>query len=154
MKDSENSVKILFRFYSDVLEQETRETMWAITVDENKGFYKLDNIPFYVPSIASDDIVLAEYDEDELMLIYRETIEYSGNSTVRIVILNKTININDIIKNFSELGCILEKLNDHYLTMEVPAKVDYKNIKQKLEELELNDLAGYEESCLSSIHQY
>ena len=54
-----NYVKILFRFYSDVLEEETVETMWATIVDKENGLYKIDNIPFYVPLLASDDIVFA-----------------------------------------------------------------------------------------------
>lgn len=78
----DNHVKILFRFHSNVLDEETVETMWAEIVDKEKGLYKLDSIPFYAPSVASDDIVFAEYDEQEQMLTYRETVEYSGNSTV------------------------------------------------------------------------
>ena len=65
MTQQEDLVKILFRFYSNVLEQETVETMWATVVDKDKGFYRLDNIPFYGPIVASDDIVFAEYDEKE-----------------------------------------------------------------------------------------
>ena len=58
----DNYVKILFRFHSDVLDEETVETMWATIVDKNKGLYKLDSIPFYAPLVASDDIVFAEFD--------------------------------------------------------------------------------------------
>lgn len=54
---SNESHKILFRFYSDVLGKWTVETLWATAVDVQKGWYRLDNIPFYVKSIASDDIV-------------------------------------------------------------------------------------------------
>jgi len=68
----EDYVKILFRYYSDVLEEETVETMWATIVDQEKGYYKIDNIPFYGSPVASDDIVFAEFDEVEQMLTYRE----------------------------------------------------------------------------------
>jgi len=71
-------VKILFRFYSTVLEEWTVETMWAQIIDSDRGLYKIDNIPFYA-SITSGDIVFAEYDNDEKMLTYRETVEYSDN---------------------------------------------------------------------------
>ena len=57
-------VKILCRFYSNVLDEWTVETMWAETIDKDKGLYKIDNIPFYA-SIASDDTVFAEYDDTE-----------------------------------------------------------------------------------------
>ena len=40
----DNYVKILFRFHSDVLDEETVETMWATIVDKDKGLYKLDSI--------------------------------------------------------------------------------------------------------------
>jgi hypothetical protein len=154
MDSSDNSVKILFRFYSDVLEQETVETMWADIVDEEKGLYKLDSIPFYAPLIASDDVVFAEYDGDELMLTYRETIEFSGNSTVWVVIMNKSTNINDIRKVFEMMGCVSEKINEAYFAMEIPANVDYKVIKQKLKEFEQEEVIGYSEPCLSNLHQY
>ena len=73
----DNHVKILFRFYSDVLGEWTIETMFAEIIDRSKGFFKLDNIPFYA-SVASGDIVFAEYDESEQMLTYRKTVKYSG----------------------------------------------------------------------------
>ena len=42
---AEEEVKILFQFYSDVLDRETVETMWAVIIDKEKGLYKLDSIP-------------------------------------------------------------------------------------------------------------
>jgi hypothetical protein len=83
----ETLVKILFRFFNEVLDEWTVETLWADIVDSEKGLYKLDNIPFYAP-VASDDIVYAEYDETQKQLTYRETVEHSGNSTVQVVIMN------------------------------------------------------------------
>jgi hypothetical protein len=68
-----NYVKILFSFYSNVLEENTIETIWAETFDFHKGLYKINNIPFYA-SFAMGDIVFAEFDEDEQMLTYRETV--------------------------------------------------------------------------------
>jgi hypothetical protein len=148
-----NSVKILFRFYSDVLEQETVETMWAIPVDIKKGLYQLDNIPFYAPLIASDDIVFAEYDEDEEQLTYRKTIEYSGNSTIWVVIMDDTIEGNDIRNDFEKHGCVSEKINEKYFAMEVPAKIHYNLVKEKLDELTEIGFIDYSEPCLSDIHR-
>jgi hypothetical protein len=150
----DNYVKILFRFYSDVLEEETVETMWAIVVDQEKGLYKLDSIPFYAPLIASDDTVFAEYDEKETMLTYRKTIEYSGNSTIRVVVMDNSMEVNEIRKKFENIGCVSEKINDAYFTMEVPATIDYKIIKNELDELEQKEIIGYSEPCLSNLHQY
>jgi hypothetical protein len=154
MTQSENThVKILFRYYSNVLEQLTVETMWATVVDEEKGWYKIDNIPFYGSSVASDDMVFAEYDESEQMLTYRETIQYSGNSIVQVVILDDLIQINDIRKVFEEMNCPSERVNDKYFSMEIPAAVDYSPIKKKLNELEEIGTIGYAEPCLSENHR-
>lgn len=152
MTQDDNYVKILFRFHSDVLDEETVETMWAIIVDKEKGLYKLDNIPFYAPLVASEDIVFAEFDDIEQMLTYRKTIEYSGNSTVQIVLMDNSIDINQIREAFKELGCVSEKVNEGYFSMEVPSNVDYKKIKKKLDELETQETIGYAEPCLADGH--
>ena len=48
---SDKSQKILFRFYSDVLEKWTVETLWATAVDVGKGWYRLDNIPLFLAGL-------------------------------------------------------------------------------------------------------
>ena len=153
-KANDNHTKILFRFYSDILEQQTVETMWATIVDTEKGIYKLDSIPFYAPLIASGDMVYAEYDDTEQMLTYRETVQYSGNSTIRVVIMDKSQNANDIRDIFKDFGCVSEKVNDIYFAMEILADKDYKPIKEKLKELEDQNIIGYSEPCLSNKHRY
>jgi hypothetical protein len=37
--------------------------------------------------------------------------------------------------------------------MEIPALVDYRLIKQKLDELEQNEIIGYAEPCLADQHR-
>ncbi len=153
-KDTEDEyVKVLFRFHSKIFDEEMIETMWATTVDKEKGFYKLDNIPFYVPLIASDDIVFAEYDKQEESLTYRKTIQYSGNSTIQVVLTDETKDINLIRNSFQELGCVSEKMNDKYFSMEIPAEVNYGPIKQKLDDLEIEEIIDYAEPCLSDRHR-
>src|SRR5690348_2881527 len=135
MTKNSNYVKILIRYYSRALEEETVETMWATIVDERKGLYKVDNIPFYGPLLASDDIVFAEHDELEEMLTYRNTIEHSGNSIIQVVIMKDNVEINSIRKIFEDMGCLSEKANDGYFVMEVTFDKDYRPIKKKLKEL-------------------
>lgn len=149
----DNYVKISFRFYSDVLDRETVETMWATIVDKEKGFYKLDSIPFYAPLVASGDLVYAEFDDQKQMLTYHKTIEHSGNSTIQIVLMDPTIDINSIRVLFEEMGCASEKVNEGYFSMEVPASVDYRKIKDKLDALEADEIIGYAEPCLADEHR-
>src|SRR6187402_1783998 len=84
---TETHAKILFRYHSDILDEEVVETMWSEIIDLEKGIYKLDNIPFYGPLIATGDIFYAKYDENEKAVVYKETIAISGNSIIQAVIL-------------------------------------------------------------------
>ena len=153
MTQQDDLVKISFRYYSNVLEEDTVETMWATIVDKDKGWYKLDNIPFYGPLVASSDIVFLEYDETEQLLTYRRTVEPSGNSIIQVVRIDKTKDINDVRKIFENLGCLSEKVNDDYFSMEVLWKKNYKPIRQKLTELEESGVISYAEPCLSEKHR-
>lgn len=146
-------VKILFRAYSDILEEITVETLWATAIAEGKGLYQLDNIPFYLPLIATDDIIHAEFDEDEEMLIYRKTVKYSGNSTIHVIVLDDVNDINDIRDIFDDMGCPSECCNNKFFAMEVPAAIDYLFIKRKLDDLAKEDIIDYAESSLSENHQ-
>jgi hypothetical protein len=153
MNTSDNRFKVLFRFYSDLFDEEMVETMWATSVDAEKGLYKLDNIPFYAPSVASGDIVFAEFDDAEEMLTYRSTKEHWGNSTIQVALMDKSIEINEIREIFAKLGCVSEKVNEGYFSMEIPFSVDYKKIKYELDQLEEKETIGYAESSLSEKHR-
>ena len=146
-------VKILFQFYSDVLDEWTVETMWAEIVDAQKGYYKLDNIPFYA-SAACGDIVYAEYEEDENRLLYKKTIRPSGNSTIQVVIMDKEIDTNEIREKVSDYGCETEKYSEGYFVIDVPANKDYNALKTKLNELQENGIIDYAEPYLSKNHWY
>lgn len=145
--------KILFRFHSDIFDKEMVETMWAFVIDKEKGLYKLDNIPFYAPLIASDDLIYAEFDDSEQMLTYRATREYSGNSIIQIVIMDNTTDVNKIRDSFLDKGCQSEKVNEKYFSMEIPVDLNYKPIKTELDKLEINEIIGYAEPCLSDKHK-
>src|SRR6478735_4362855 len=149
----DTSVKILFKFFNNVLDEWTVETMWADVVDADKGLYKLENIPFYAAA-ATDDIVFAEYDDAEQMLTYKKTIEHSGNSTVQVVMMDKETDIITIRNIFSNMGCVSEGLNDGYFVIEIPFDKNYTLIRQKLIELEDKEIIGYAEPCLSDKHKY
>ena len=127
--------------------------MWAEVVDKDKGLYKIDSIPFYA-SIASDDIVFAEYDDTEKMLTYKETVEYSGNSLIQVVVMDKSVVTNDIRDIFNSMDCQSEKFKDGYFVIEILADKDYQPIKLKLTELHDGGVIDYAEPVLSDKHQY
>jgi hypothetical protein len=155
MTETENiPVKILFRFHSDLLDQEIVETLWAETVNAVLGHYKLNSLPFYVPLIAVDDTVYAQYDDGEEMLKYIETVEPSGNSNLWVVVTDDDADIGAIRDVFTELDCSSEALSDRFFAMEVKSTTNYLKIKDKLNELRSEGIIDYSESCLSEQHQY
>ncbi|NER11810.1 DUF4265 domain-containing protein [Muriicola jejuensis] len=154
MSSTENThKKILFKYHSNVLDDLTVETMWAEIVDEENGIYKLDNIPFYGPPIATGDEFYAEYDESEQMLTYRKTTKFSGNSIVLVVIIQEGLDKELIRNRFKELNCWSEGINDSYFSMEVLKEVDYSRIKEILMRYEKEGILEFAEPCLSEKHK-
>lgn len=152
--ESGNEVRILFRFYSEEFENEMKEIMWGLPVDTERGFYQLDSLPFYIPFVATDDIVHAEWDEEENMLAYRETVQPSGNSIIWVVVTDEDIDIDDIRFQFFEMNCMSEAVSDHFFSMEVKASTSYLQVKNHLNKLRSQGILDYKESCLSENHQY
>ena len=145
--------KILFKYHSTVLDEITVETMWAEIIDKDNGIYKLDNIPFYGPLIATDDEFYAEFDESEQMLSYKKTTKFSGNSIVLVIIKQNRFEKEIIRNRFKELNCISEGLNDSYFSMEILKEINYSEIKKMLAEYETVGILEYSEPCLSEKHQ-
>ena len=145
--------KILFNYYSNVLDEWTSETLWAEIIDREKGIYKLDNIPFYGPLIASDDEFYAAFDESEQMLTYKRTTKHSGNSIVLVMITLNGFDKEIIRNQFKTLDCTSEGLNDSYFSMEILKRVDYSKIKKILTSYENDGILNFSEPCLSEKHQ-
>lgn len=150
---AETHKKILFRYYSDLLEDIVVETMWAEIIDLEKGYFKLDNIPFFGPLIATDDIFFAEYDEDEEFLTYRKTIETSGNSIVQVVILEKGFDKEIIREKLTEINCESEGMNETLFAVEITPEVDYSIVKSILNEYVELSVIDFAEPCLSEKHR-
>lgn len=150
---AETHKKILFKYYSTYLEEIVSETMWAEILDSEKGLFKLDNIPFFGPLIATDDIFRAEYDENEKCFIHKETIEHSGNSIVQVLILEKEFDKEIIREKLKAINCLSEALNDTFLAVEITKNTDYSIVKNLLSEYEANAVIEFAEPCLSDKHR-
>lgn len=147
-----NSEKILVRYFSNVLDKIVVETLWAETIDAEKGLYKIDNIPFYGPEFSSDDIVFAEFDDDEERITYRNVVEYSGNSTIQVIALDEKLNTEALRNEFKELGCETEGTGSNYFVMEVLFNNSYFPIYKKLSELESAGKVSFAEANISEKH--
>lgn len=151
--EQETHKKILFKYYSDYLDEVVSETMWAEIIDLEKGLFKLDNIPFFGPLIATDDIFYAEYDETEERFMHRKTIQNSGNSIVQIAILEKGFDKEIIREKLKAINCLSEGLNETFFAAEIAKDVDYSLVRSLLNEYETQEIIEFAEPCLSEKHR-
>lgn len=145
--------KVLFRYHSNVIDEDTVETMWAEILDSQNGIYKLDSIPFYGPMVATGDEFYAEFDPAEDMLTYRYTTTFSGNSIVLVIITERGFDKEIIRSQLKKLNCESEGLNDSYFSIEILRETDYSDIKKVLVKYEREGVLEYAEPCLSEKHQ-
>ena len=120
------------------------ESAWA----ERQGeYYKICNILFYASGYSWGDIVSVENRNDELYVT--DLIEESGHSTVRIIFFNKKI-ILTVSEQLLNMGCSYEGSNiPSLISVDIPPEVDYKKIKNFLDEGEKNEAWSYQEACLA-----
>ena len=152
METNEKSVKILTKYFSDTLDEIVVETLWAEVIDEEKSWYKVDNIPFYGAGFSCGDVVLAEYDESEMCLVYRKVVEHSGNSTVQVVVFEDGFDIESLREEFNELGFYSERAGSSYFVLEIPFEKNYNIIYTKLLSLQDKGLLEFAEPVLSEKH--
>ena len=153
MSEQEKTHKIIFRFDSALFGKEMSETLWALEVDATENLYKIDSIPYYVPLIATEDIVRAIYNKMEEGLLYQETVTPSGNSTIQVIRQNEETPLLDLRKEFALLGCVSVEVNEDFFVLEVPAEVNYAVVKDKLDALEQEGEIEYAEPSLSEMHR-
>jgi hypothetical protein len=141
--------KLLFEVEYDENEV-IKETVWATNLGKNE--YCVDNIPFYIKSVALGDIFSATIKDD--FLYGDDLIKPSGNSTIRILfddvslvqitrdILEKTYNCTSELSNLANL-----------IAINIPLNEDYGVIKKYLQNGEDSEKWQYEEGCLSDEHR-
>lgn len=120
------------------------ESMWAI---ERAEGYEIDNIPFYVKSIACGDIVSARAD-DRGQLCFSGLIKASGHSTIRLL-FSREEDVGAVREELRRRGCSSE-VSDicRLVAVDVPPEVNYEALKVFLDDGERDDHFGYEEACL------
>jgi len=47
-----NMKKLTFKFWNDILDEDYVETVWAEIIDEEKGHFQIEKVPFFVKSYA------------------------------------------------------------------------------------------------------
>jgi len=142
----ENQERVFFVQKNKKGEFET-ESIWCSIIGENQ--FKIDNIPFIANRIALDDIILAEFDENENAYYFDDFVSISGNTTIRLFFY-ETNYIEDTRRILSKYGCETEVLlQKKIVAVNVPKQVDYSVIKHYLDNGEFKNKWIYEESCLA-----
>ena len=87
-----------------------------------------------------------------MCLVYRKVVEYSGNSTVQVVVFEDGFDIESLREEFNELGFSSEKAGSSYFVLEIPFEKNYNIIYTKLLALQDKGLLEFAEPVLSEIH--
>ncbi|QCR21466.1 DUF4265 domain-containing protein [Pontibacter sp. SGAir0037] len=138
--------KIIFKFWNDILDEDYVERVWAEPIDEEKGHYKIDNIPYFVTSYSDGDVVRVENEFEELVV--KELIKPSGNTTINIIFF-ECANKQGVLDKLTSFGCEYEGMENFitgYYSVNVPEAVDYKPIYKLLNELELAEQLSFREA--------
>jgi hypothetical protein len=147
MSMSESNVKVFFELEQDKDEYPPvgSESLWAVSVGADR--YRINNIPFYVRGLAADDVVLAKKNSVG-ELIFREVVERSKHSTVR-VFAKKVEDKEALRSELKRLGCNSEGSNIARLfAVDIPPSVPYADIEKVLIQWEHEGRAEYEEGCI------
>ena len=110
------------------------ENLWAEPLGGNR--FRIDNIPFYVYGVSSEDVVIAN--EVEGRLRFQEVAIRGGHSTYRVLVKDAAGYENKGFQNLwarlRELGCSYEVAKRCWITIDVPPDSDVFAVYRILEE--------------------
>ncbi len=123
------------------------EGIWAKLMAN--GNYEIDNIPFFIYNISAGDEVSANEVDGELF--FSELVSKSGNSTFRVISVDKDKSsyLRDKIKEFD---CITEyngRLN--LIAVEVPESVNIKPFLDFIMKAKSKNELDYDEGALRHV---
>ena len=120
------------------------ESFWATPLGND--LFRLENIPFYAYGLNFHDVVRATADSNEHKPEIREVIEPSGHRTFRVY-FEKAVNREkqeQILDSMRNLTVSYERANEIYFSLDMEPEGDYQAVFDKLDELERNNILGFE----------
>ncbi|MCW5803011.1 MAG: DUF4265 domain-containing protein [Deltaproteobacteria bacterium] len=137
---------MVFWFQTDVGEEV--ETMWVEPL--HYGLFKVDNIPFYVRGVSSEDIVSGRQGDDG-RLEFGEVVESGGHSTLRVLVRNDG-DVARVCESFRSVGCGWEGSDvPTLIAVDVPPSTPWSSVEKTLRDLD-ELIFEYEEACLTFAH--
>ncbi|MGB0166556.1 MAG: DUF4265 domain-containing protein [Luteibaculum sp.] len=147
-----NLVQLEVSYFSKILESDTTEQISASPIDEENGIYQIESMSHYGAPLSKGDLVLTQRRKGKKPR-YVRTLEYSGNSTIQVVLLNDDIDMEELQKSFSEIGCQTDRVQDGYFVMNIPENLSYSFIRSMLSDLEEQEAISFAEPWLGPNHQ-
>ncbi|WP_328696634.1 DUF4265 domain-containing protein [Streptomyces sp. NBC_00342] len=150
---SNDQVKVHFRMDidEDGWPPASVESLWA--VDLGDGTVRLDNTPWFVRGVASDDIIRVEVD-DEGVRWAGETVQSSENCTIRLIVLKdggSSAARQSVLKIFHSLGTTGEGIEQYRMVaLDVPPTADLPKIHKLLVHGAANEWWHWEEGCVTA----
>ncbi|MHC5202594.1 DUF4265 domain-containing protein [Myroides sp. LJL119] len=144
--------QIIVNYHSEVLEKQTEEILWGLIVDKEKGLFKIDNIPFYGPELSCEDIVFATPLDQKDTYLMQEVYQYSGNSTIQVIVQKDTYNKQDLYNEILYAQTEIEVVDDYYFVINIPSQTNYRNVYAILAALEEEKVITFAEPILSPKH--
>ncbi|MEF2528970.1 MULTISPECIES: DUF4265 domain-containing protein [Streptomyces] len=127
------------------------ESLWA--VDLGDGTVRLDNTPWFVRGVASDDIIRVDVD-DEGVRWAGETVRASENCTIRLIVLKdggSAAARQSVLEIFHSLGTTGEGIEKYRMVaLDVPPKANLPKIRQLLEHGDAKGWWHWEEGCVTA----
>ncbi len=156
MDKPEAMLKVGFKLERDESNYPPADWEWLWVSRVSDSTFKIDNIPFYAKLISCGDIVAAV--QSEAGLVFKELIQPSGHSTVRVVIFRRDQNdeqlgtaVGTIREGLRAMGCATEQSHiPNLIAVDIPPEVDYQSVSAFLSGKEHDGLLEYEEACLAS----
>lgn len=141
--------KIIVTYYQENTLSE--EYLWAIKVNDA---YVVDNIPFFSPNIAYQDLISVE--QDEGVFYYDNLLQESGNSTIQVIFLVDKSKEREIclMKRLEAMSCLWEGFDGGKLyAVCVTKTTTYSHVKALLDQELSHGTLDYKEACVSNYHK-
>nr|WP_303828264.1 DUF4265 domain-containing protein [Asticcacaulis taihuensis] len=141
-----NKIRITFKLERDEegYPPNDYETLWAEPLEGQ--LFRIDNAPFFVKGISSDDIVSVVSDGN--VTYFDKLIRPSENSTVRIVFYNK-FEKDNIVSHLKYIGCYTEQSHiDSLVSVEIPNNISFNEVMDYIKMWYDKDVLDYEESAI------
>jgi hypothetical protein len=128
----------------------TAEELWAVRLSAD--VVRVDNVPWFVPGLALDDLVqVCDDGADVLRPVVK--LRWSGNCTIRVLSLDKErdplARMQALIDKFTPLGARGEATGQFgIVAFNVPPDADITAVKQLLVQGQLKGWWEYEEGCV------